>query len=167
MNTNATQPSRQLEDRQRLLGDALSIPRRFASVPPNLCLNWQRVDMPELQIDPPRRALPSPSSYPGEAAGEARVGRNGCGRMKTHWDQLLAHLPSPPHLPSTSPFSFLLFIYLFILNEHVLLCCTRVHEMAVSTSHCFYVICLFFSSLTGEQRPAVSDGGDLPFRVSC
>lgn len=36
VNMNATQPPRWLEDEQ-LLGDALSVPRHFASVPPNLC----------------------------------------------------------------------------------------------------------------------------------
>lgn len=111
---------------------AFSLVRRRAAAgrrafsPPPLCqrtsqpllllacgLDWQRVDMPELQIDPPGRALRSQSSYPGEAAGEARVGRNARGRMKTGRGQLLAHLPAPLHLPSTSPFCFLLSIYLF------------------------------------------------------
>lgn len=37
VNMNATQPSCWFEDGQRLLGDVLSVPRHFASVPPNLC----------------------------------------------------------------------------------------------------------------------------------
>lgn len=86
---------------------------------------WKNVVMPELQIDPPGRALSSPSLYPGEAAGEARVGRNAGGRMKTDWAQLLAHLPTPLPLPSFSPFGFLLF-------STDVCCRTNVHEV----THC-------------------------------
>lgn len=115
------------------------------------------------QIDPPGRALSSLSLYSGEAAGEGRVERNAGGRMKTDWAQLLAHL-----LPLPSFSSFGLLLLFFFLNTCVTMSMgMRLHIVThAPIEYLTLFLCSMSLSLTGEQRPAVSDGGDLPFRVS-
>lgn len=89
-------------------------PCHCAIVPVNICCSWSAVSvgrlvMPELQVDPPGRALSTPPLCPGEAAGARGVGRNaGRRRRRTGWAQLLAHLPTQvsllPFLPLASCF---------------------------------------------------------------
>lgn len=136
-------------------------------------LSWETVVMPELQVDPPGRALSTPFFVPrrGNRGGE----RSGEKRWEEEEDRLSPAVGSFTHPslpPSSSPFGFLLFFFSFFF-EHV--CCSmNVHEgthyhtckhtNTHSESHPVSVLSL---SLTGEQRPAVSDGGDLPVRVPC
>lgn len=89
-------------------------------------LSWETVVMPELQVDPPGRALSFPFLCPGEAAGEVReVGRNAGRRSRTDWAQLLAHLPTQvPSLP------FLPLASCFFMNMCVAASvCMRIHTI--------------------------------------
>lgn len=102
--------------------------------------------------------------------GSRGAGRNAVRRRREE-DRLSPAVGSftNPSLPlSLSLYGFLLSYF-----EHV--CCgenvhegTDSHTCTHTNTHTLsYPVSVVSLSPTGEQRPAVSDGGDLPFRVSC
>lgn len=127
-------------------------------------LSLENVVMPELQVDPPGRALSSPFLCPGEAAGggewEEMPGGGGGGQTEPSCWLFYPSRHPPPFLPLASCF----FMNMCIPIQMCKRLHTHMQTNACSKARAFFVFSLF---LTGKQRPAVSDGGDLPFRVSC
>lgn len=125
-------------------------------------LSWQTVFMPHLQVDPLGRALssafvPRRGERNGEKCQEEEEGRlsSAAGSFTQQKKKKVLFLFSPS---SASCFF-----------TSVLQCkcgyrtCVYTHKRKLYLT---IVLCCP-SLLPGEQRPTVSDGGDLPFRVSC
>lgn len=125
-------------------------------------LSWQTVFMPHLQVDPLGRALssafvPRRGERNGEKCQEEEEGRlsSAAGSLTQQKKKKVLFLFSPS---SASCFF-----------TSVLQCkcgyrtCVYTHERKLYLT----IVLCYPSLLPGEQRPTVSDGGDLPFRVSC
>lgn len=125
-------------------------------------LSWQTVFMPHLQVDPLGRALssafvPRRGERNGEKCQEEEEGRlsSAAGSFTQQKKKKVLFLFSPS---SASCFF-----------TSVLQCKCGYRTCVYTHEHKLYLTIVLCcpSLLPGEQRPTVSDGGDLPFRVSC
>lgn len=105
-------------------------------------LSLETVVMPELQVDPPGRALSS-FFVPRRSSRGRLVGRNAVGRRRTDWAQLLARLPI-----QDSPPPFLLLASCFFMNMCIPVpMCMMMHTCANTNTHSVshaFLYCPFF-----------------------
>lgn len=136
------------------------------NLPVNICFSWPAVSVGVCSYArapgrPTRESSIFSFLYPAEESVSREEGGG-----QTEPSCWLVHSPKFPFV--FSPFGFLLFhLHLSYSKKksyfsvHTI---AHVHTLTSSISPFFSVS---FVSLTGEQRPSVPDGGDLPFRLSC
>ena len=169
------------------LAGLIPLPQRHCvSSPVNSCCSWPAVSVGDCSYArapgrPTRESSIFSSVVPRRSSrrGEGDLcggGTPGGGEGQTEPSCWLIYTPTPP--PPPSPFHFPLWLPAFswtcvLQNQcvyedaHCRTCThmhTHAHTSTLAVSHPFSVLSLF---PTGEQRPTISDGGDLPFRVPC